>query len=344
MVREDGTLVLAVSSGPPTSAGGPEPGRVESWLRTIAGFRRARVVAVEPLSDGLSNVTCRLALRDGSVDAAVLRVQPERGIFEPYDVLREGEVLRCLARTSVPVPSVLASERDPRFFGAPFLLLEWVDAPHMPAPDSSVAENRRTQQLMVDPQGLARVVTPVDIVPGQVRLRVRGPDQLHEAKHYTRPDNEIDVVEGRMRAFGCDKEPLLTQALAALRESRPSQGRVALCQGDPNPFNYLFRDGKVVAVVDWEQARISDPRSDVAQLIALSHLKGAAPFGPVRENPFVQLYEGASGEALDDMKVFRAFWLFQLGVVFHGWKVHGTDPWFSWAQIQDLLTLALAEL
>ena len=97
-------------------------------------------------------------------------------------------------------------------------------------------------------------------------------------------------------------------------------------------------------MVDWEQARISDPRSDVAQLIALSHLKGAAPFGPVRENPFVQLYEGASGEALDDMEVFRAFWLFQLGVVFHGWKVHGTDPWFSWAQIQDLLTLALAEL
>ena len=335
MVREDGTLVLAVPSGPPTSAGGPEPGRVESWLRTIAGFRRARVVAVEPLSDGLSNVTCRLALRDGSVDAAVLRVQPERGIFEPYDVLREGEVLRCLARTSVPVPSVLASERDPRFFGAPFLLLEWVDAPHMPAPE-------------VDLAAFAADLAPFAAALAEIHAldwREAGLGFLGEpASSAAGLAAEIDVVEGRMRAFGCDKEPLLTQALAALRESRPSQGRVALCQGDPNPFNYLFRDGKVVAVVDWEQARISDPRSDVAQLIALSHLKGAAPFGPVRENPFVQLYEGASGEALDDMEVFRAFWLFQLGVVFHGWKVHGTDPWFSWAQIQDLLTLALAEL
>ena len=121
-------------------------------------------------------------------------------------------------------------------------------------------------------------------------------------------------------------------------------GRLALCHGDPNPFNYLFRDGEVVAVVDWEQARISDPRSDVAQLVALSHLRGAAPFGPVRENMFVQLYEGADGDTLEGLELFRAFWLFQLGVVYHGWKTFGIEPWFTWKQIEDLLPLALAEL
>jgi hypothetical protein len=36
----------------------------------------------------------------------------------------------------------------------------------------------------------------------------------------------------------------------------------------------------LVGVVDWEQALISDPRSDVGQLVALSHLRGAAPYGP----------------------------------------------------------------
>jgi hypothetical protein len=35
---------------------------------------------------------------------------------------------------------------------------------------------------------------------------------------------------------------------------------------------------------------------------------------------------------------------FQLGVVYHGWKVYGTEPWFSWVQVEDLLTRSLAEL
>ena len=34
---------------------------------------------------------------------------------------------------------MLASESDPRFFGAPFLLLESIDAAHMPAPEADFA-------------------------------------------------------------------------------------------------------------------------------------------------------------------------------------------------------------
>jgi hypothetical protein len=36
--------------------------------------------------------------------------------------------------------------------------------------------------------------------------------------------------------------------------------------------------------------------------------------------------------------------VFQLGVVYHGWKTFGIEPWFTWKQIEDLLALALAEL
>lgn len=48
-------------------------------------------------------------------------------------------MLNHLAGTAVPVPGVLASESDPRFFGAPFLLLESIDAAHMPAPEADFA-------------------------------------------------------------------------------------------------------------------------------------------------------------------------------------------------------------
>ena len=47
--------------------------------------------------------------------------------------------------------------------------------------------------------------------------------------------------------------------------------------------------------------------------------------------------------ALESMEPSRARWLFQLGVVYHGWKAYGPEPWFSWEQVKDLLTRSLAE-
>ena len=316
-------------------AGVPPPSRIEAWLRTLAGFEHARVVGVEPLTDGLSNVTCRLEVADGPVTAAVLRIQPTRGIFEPYDVLREGRVLSHLAGTAVPVPRLLAAESDPGFLGAPFLLLESIDAPHMPAPEADPAT------FAADLPAFASALAGIH----RLDWKAEGLDFLgvpHSPVDAFRA--EVETVARRMPAFGCADEPLLDRALTRLRESTPTGGRLALCHGDPNPFNYLFRDQQVVGVVDWEQALISDPRSDVGQLVALSYLRGAAPYAPPPDNPFVQLYEAATGESLEGMELFRARWLFQLGVVYHGWKAYGTEPWFSWAQIEDLLPRSLADL
>lgn len=316
-------------------AGVPEPARVESWFRTLTGFENARVVGVEPLTDGLSNVTCRLSIADGPVTTAVLRVQPLHGIFEPYDVLREGRVLSHLAGTAVPVPALLGAESDPRFLGSPFLLLESIDAPHMPAPEEDFAT------FAADLPAFAAALAGVHVLD----WKAAGLDFLGVPSSPAEGCmGEVEAVARRMHGFGCADEPLLNRALAKLRETTPSGGRLALCHGDPNPFNYLFRDQQLVGVVDWEQALISDPRSDVGQLVALSDLRGAVPYGPPRENPFVQLYEASIGEALESMDLFRTRWLFQLGVVYHGWKSYGTEPWFSWTQLEDLLSRSLAEL
>jgi hypothetical protein len=50
------------------------------------------------------------------------------------------------AGTAVPVRRVLASESDPRFFGAPFLLLESIDAAHVPARADRFPGGRRSQR------------------------------------------------------------------------------------------------------------------------------------------------------------------------------------------------------
>lgn len=55
--------------------------------------------------------------------------------------------------------------------------------------------------------------------------------------------------------------PAMTEAVAA-RE--PSRGPARLLHGDFWPGNLLWRDGRIAAVLDWEDAAIGDPLSDLA--------------------------------------------------------------------------------
>lgn len=307
----------------------PEPGMMTTWLRGVPEFEGATVTTIEPLDGGASNLTCRVNLRDGPVTRLALRMQRERGIFEPYDVLREGEVLRRLAASTVPVPGVVAEERDATALGAPFLLLEWIDAPHMGVAGPE-ADFGAFTEMVARIHGLDWAALGLAFlgVPANAAEAMRG---------------EIALVGARLERFA-PGEPLLREARERLLKAVPADGRLALCQGDINVFNYLFRARQVAAVVDWEQARISDPRSDVGQLLALSALKGAG-WAPANEAPFARAYGAAAGAPLTGMAFFRAFWLWQLGVIYHGWKAfNGTDPWYSWEDASSLLARALDEL
>jgi aminoglycoside phosphotransferase (APT) family kinase protein len=305
----------------------PDSHAFESWLNAhVPGFAHARVRSIAAVEGGASNITCRVVLDSGAV---ALRLQRERGIFEPYDVLREARVLRCLADSSIPVPRVLGEEPSDEPLGAPFVVLEWIDAPHMgQAPDADFGAFTRMvariHALDWRARGLDFLGIPATVLDGLIA--------------------EIEVIARRAVSFGCSEDTILSRARERLRETAPADGRLALCQGDINVFNYLFRGGQVVGVVDWEQARISDPRTDVGHLLALSLLRGAR-WGPADTMPFATAYGAASGLPLHGMAWFRARWLYELGVIWHGWMgLNGSALWYSRSEVEELLALALGEL
>ena len=309
-------------------AAAPSHSAFQAWLRNLPGFEAATVHSIETLDGGASNITCRVHV--SRADDVVLRIKRNRGIFEPYDVVREGEVLRHLHSSAVPVPALLGSERSTEPMGAPFIVMEWVDAPHMgvAGPEASF------------PAFTAAVAAIHGLDWKALGLGFLGSPATAGAALA----EELAAISTRMHRFVGEREPLLARAATKLAERVPADGRLALCQGDINIFNYLFRAQRVVAVVDWEQARISDPRSDIGQLVALSHLKGA-PFAPANEMPFVQAYAAVSGEAIRGMEWFRARWLWELGVIYHGWKAfNASDPWYTWDDLTRLLEASLAEL
>ncbi len=309
----------------------PAPAALTAWLRGLAGYERAEALALRPVAGGASNLTFRAPLVHAPLPAVALRLQRERGIFEPYDVPREAEVLRRLAPSPVPVPRVVGVERDDSVPGAPFAVLEWVDAPHM---GEAGAE--------------ARFDAYADMVARIHALdwRALGLDRVLEVPDPADAERRwLERTAARLERFPGADDPLLRRALALLRERDPAAAELALCHGDVNVFNYLVRGGEVVAVVDWEQARIGDPRADAAQLLALAHLKGA-PFGPARDHPFVRLWERARGVGeTRGLAWFRARWLFELGVIHRGWVAFNDgEPWYSRALLAELLERALDEV
>ena len=307
----------------------PLPQDFEPWLTSLEGFADARVVSIIPVDGGASNITCKVELLGSGPRAICLRMERERGIFEPYDVVREGRVISSLAGSAVPVPKMIASEPSNEPLGAPFIVMEWVEAPHMgvaPTPSFAAFTATVAQIHALDWEALGLEFLGV---PPSAAAGIHG---------------ELDAIAGRMPAFGCADDPLLSRAITTLHARVPADGRLALCQGDINIFNYLFLGESVVAVVDWEQARISDPRGDVGQLVALAHLKGA-PFGPADQQSFVHAYGAAAAKAVTGMEFFRARWLLELGVIYHGWKrFNNSQPWYTWDHLTELLEQSLAGL
>lgn len=308
----------------------PDPLAFQAWLQRTPGFASAQVTGITVAEGGASNLTCRVDITGVEAHAICLRIQRERGIFEPYDVIREGRVLAALDSTSIPSPRFIASESDRSVLGAPFIVLEWIDAPHMGVAGRDADFGAFTEMV-------ARI--------HHVDWRAAGLDFLLTAGSVEDAiRQEIDAIAARMPAFGCADDALLGRAVGVLRTNVPGDGHLSLCQGDINVFNYLFRDRVCVGVVDWEQARISDARGDVGHLVSLSHLKGA-PWVPAGEANFVRAYEAVTGEPLANMAYFRARWLFELAVIYHGWvSFNDSEPWYSRADVEHLLATALDEV
>jgi hypothetical protein len=73
---------------------------------------------------------------------------------------------------------------------------------------------------------------------------------------------------------------------------------VVLVQGDTGPGNFMYRDGCVVAIVDWELAHLGDPMDDIAWL-SLRATQEPLPDFPER----LREYAARSGHAIDAERV-----------------------------------------
>lgn len=241
------------------------------WLAEVAGVGSPSVAEVSiPSSTGWSNETIffEAAWDGGEPRRLVARIAPSGYQVFPDDTfLAQHAVMRALAeRTDVPMAGIHWLEHDHAWFGRPFWIMDHVhgDIPDDMPPyagggwihDSSPAAQEALWWAGVDAMAAVHRVdlATLELPPGTLAT-AEDSVGLH-----------LDWWE-RFLTWGEDgtRFDLARDAFDHLRTTRPPEPAEgpALVWGDSRLSNLIFRDGHVVAVLDWEMCGIGDPLQDL---------------------------------------------------------------------------------
>jgi aminoglycoside phosphotransferase (APT) family kinase protein len=203
-----------------------------------------RLLRAWPLSGGVSAHMTALEIEkpDGANLKLILRRHGPRDLASnPHVAAHEFRLLQILQSAGYPAPRPYYLDESGAVLPTPYLLIDYVDGQTEFAPADLGAY---LKQIATQLAALHR------ITPARVDLAFLthlksgfGPAPAH-------PDDSLREADIR----------------TALNEAwpLPDLNPPALLHGDFWPGNILWRQGRIAAVIDWEDACLGDPLSDVA--------------------------------------------------------------------------------
>lgn len=265
------------------------------------------VQRAERLSGGFSYETWLIELTAPGLEpeTMVIRRQPFVGSLAPYDIAREAAIVRGLGPTEVPVPEMRHLCEDDAVIGSPFDVLEyvagdipdyrsvaqreeWQDAERRTAMGREFVEVlARLQAVDWRSAGLGKAATP----PTPANLPVSAPIAAMQDLVANRAGDKWSIL------------PAWRDAGEWLLRNQPETDPddLVFVHGDYKLGNHIWRDGKVVAVLDWELSTVGDPMQDLGYACH-SIMREAAPELMAMLLPLDELiatYEEATGRGVD---------------------------------------------
>ena len=182
------------------------------------------------------------------------------------------QMMTLMASHGLPAPRLVGYESDSSIVGSDFYVMEFCegripsDNPPFHAAgwlkdDVSASEREAMWHAGLEVLAAIHRIDLEKIDPAQVDLG-----------RLPRAANDENILAQEIRTFGSmfkaerrsGADPLILEGWELLEETVPSDGRPSLCWGDARVGNVIFRDASPVAILDWEMANISDPRTDLA--------------------------------------------------------------------------------
>jgi aminoglycoside phosphotransferase (APT) family kinase protein len=220
---------------------------------------------------GMANETVLVDFGPGHA-GVVVRLPPLAPTFPHYDLAPQALVQTVVAAGGVPAPAPAVAVDDTSWIGTSFLVMPLVRGQVAgPAPlfdpyvvDAAPTEQRRMHDQLVDTVAAVHDVrweaTGLDAVLPGTRLQ----DSFDEWDTYISWASEGDPL------------PALAVAMEWCRAHLPAEREAVLLWGDVRLGNLVFDAGRqVVAVLDWDLARLGPREMDLGWHVGLDHMMEA---------------------------------------------------------------------
>ena len=232
---------------------------------------QSRLLRIWKLTGGISAQMTVLEIEqpDGSTKTMIVRQHAKEDLKgNPQIAADEFKLLHLLHSVGLAVPIPYALDQSGEIFSSPYLVLEYIEGQPQFAlshvPDLLLQCARHLSKI----HHITCSTLDLSFLPRQERLCAK-----IVRERPTIMDDSLD--EGRIR-----------ETLEAVWPFAPHHPSVLL-HGDFWPGNLLWKDGKLVAIVDWEDARVGDPLADVAT----TRLEILWAFGIDAMHHFTHLYQ-----------------------------------------------------
>ncbi|WOF73063.1 phosphotransferase [Parvibaculaceae bacterium PLY_AMNH_Bact1] len=301
-------------------------GQLEDFCRAeVDGY--SGNLNVRQFSGGQSNPTFMLSA--GGKRYVMRKKPPGTLLASAHQVDREYRVMKALADTDVPVPTMRALCTDPDIIGTEFYIMDFLDGrvlrdPQLP--DFSAEERAAIYDQMNDV--LARL--------HEVDYKAIG------LEDYGRPGNYYERQIGRWikqyRAAETETVEPMEDLISYLPAHIPADDATSIAHGDYRLENTMFHatEPKMIAVLDWELSTIGHPLADLAYNCMLYHFNSPsqgtimdldyATLGIPSEEAYVDAYCKRTGrDGIEDWDFYLSFSIFRLASITQGVYKRGLD-------------------
>jgi aminoglycoside phosphotransferase (APT) family kinase protein len=246
-----------------------EPNKFEQLVQTIAPQSRLRWTW--PLKGGISAemIAFEIERPDSQFSRMILRRPSEQTLQRnPHAAEDEFKVLQLTKSLGLATPTPYYLDQSGANFSTPYLVIEYIDGKPEFAPDPGADFIFQLAKHLAKIHSAGYSNQDISFLPKAANACIEiSREQL------TNLDPSLD--DGSIRGALEEVLPL------------PQRNAPALLHGDYWPGNILWREDMLVAVVDWEDAKLGDPLID----FAISRLDILTIFGIEAMQSFTHHYQ-----------------------------------------------------
>lgn len=247
---------------------------IERWLAARLPDRGGLTIPKLdfPKASGESSVTLILDARSQrGEERFVLRMAPPKSqVFDRHDLRMQFDMMTVMEREGLPAPPLVAYEADPSVLGSDFYVMGFREG-RIPPDNPPMMIAGWLKDETTPAQRTTMWTSALDVLAAIHRIDLA----KHDFSRLPRAARGEPVLAQEIRTFDamfkpedrkvCD--PRILEGWGFLLETAPDDAAPAFCWGDSRVGNVIFDRDRPVAILDWEMANVSDPRTDLAWFV-----------------------------------------------------------------------------